>query len=366
MYQLRCDAEVCLAELLELFLRESRTCKLIDKMKTGISDSGLNLTHGRFSALEVPLPPLNEQKRIVAKIEELFSELDAGEESLRKAQRQLGVYRQSLLKQAFEGKLTSAQLADGAVPQKWRTMTIRGACENIKVGIVIQPKQYYSKENDGIKAFRSANVREFRIEDSNWVYFSRSGNDANARTQLKTGDVLIVRSGYPGTSCVVTPAFEGCNAIDILVATPNPKVLRSDFLCAFNNSPLAKGLFNTGSRGVAQKHLNVGVYSALTISVPSLAEQQEIVRLLDEQFTVIEQNEREIDTALKRSEALRQSILKKAFSGQLVAQDPADEPAALLLARIQQERSYQSEQKAETKVSGNSKATAKRKLPENL
>jgi type I restriction enzyme S subunit len=285
----------------------------------------------------IPVPPLAEQKRIVAKIEELFSELEAGEESLRVARRQLGVYRQSLLKQAFEGKLSGGRSGQRTRPQQWRNLQLKEACENIKVGIVIQPKQYYSKDQTGIKAFRSANVREFRVEDANWVYFSEAGNEANKRTQLKADDVLIVRSGHPGTSCVVTPAFEGCNAIDILVATPDQRILHSDYLCAFNNSPLAKGLFSEGSRGVAQKHLNVGVYSALTIPTPPLPEQQEIVRLLDEQFEVIERNEREIDGALGKSEALRQAILKRAFTGRLVSQDPTDEPASTLLARLRTE-----------------------------
>jgi len=85
-------------------------------------------------------------------------------------------------------------------------------------------------------------------------------------------------------------------------------------------------------------HLHLEDIRKLPTSLPSLPEQQEIVRFLDEQFTAIEQNEREIDAALKRSEALRQSILKKAFSGQLVPQDPADEPAAALLARIRENR----------------------------
>jgi type I restriction enzyme S subunit len=87
-----------------------------------------------------------------------------------------------------------------------------------------------------------------------------------------------------------------------------------------------------------QPNINNAYLERQPIGVPPLAEQQAIVRLLDEQFTVIEQNEREIDTALKRSEALRQAILKKAFSGQLVAQDPADEPAGVLLERIRRER----------------------------
>ena len=87
--------------------------------------------------------------------------------------------------------------------------------------------------------------------------------------------------------------------------------------------------------GLSLTHTKVG-----TVEIPlcSLPEQQEIVRLLDEQFTVIAQNEQEIDAALKRSAALRQSILKKAFTGQLVPQDPTDEPASALLERIRMER----------------------------
>src|SRR5690606_16230184 len=84
--------------------------------------------------------------------------------------------------------------------------------------------------------------------------------------------------------------------------------------------------------------ISVERFKSIAVPFCSLPEQQEIVRLLDEQFEVIERNEREIDAALKRSEALRQAILKKAFTGQLVPQDPADEPASVLLARLQAER----------------------------
>ena len=88
----------------------------------------------------------------------------------------------------------------------------------------------------------------------------------------------------------------------------------------------------------------------LHIPLCSLPEQQEIVRLLEAQFTVIEQNEREIDASLKRSAALRQSILKRAFSGQLVPQDPGDEPASELLKRIQAEREAQAPKKPKKKA----------------
>ena len=98
----------------------------------------------------------------------------------------------------------------------------------------------------------------------------------------------------------------------------------------------------TDAYGAGKPGLNLDHVRSLVIPIPSLPEQQEIVRLLDEQFTVIEQNEREIDAALKRSAGLRQSILKKAFTGQLVPQDPTDEPASVLLDRIRAEHASQS------------------------
>jgi type I restriction enzyme S subunit len=107
------------------------------------------------------------------------------------------------------------------------------------------------------------------------------------------------------------------------------------FYGAFINSMVCRKQFGFITRGVAQKKISVERFKSIALPLCSLPEQQEIVRLLDEQFEVIERNEREIDAALRRSEALRQAILKKAFTGQLVAQDPADEPASVLLARLQ-------------------------------
>ena len=261
---------------------------------------------------------LETQHAIVSKIEELFSELDKGIAELKTAQQQLKTYRQSVLKSAFEGKLTNENVNDGELPDGWENYKIRDVCDNVKVGIVIKPTTFYSKDNSGIKAFRSANVREFQVNDSNWVYFTEESNEINFRTKLKEGDVLLVRSGYPGTSCVVPKKYDGSNAIDILIATPNKGKILSDYLCCFNNSPLGKGMFTANSRGVAQKHLNVGEYSKLKINVPSLKEQHRIVQEIESRLSVADKMEQSIQESLQKAEALRQSILKKAFCGELV------------------------------------------------
>ncbi len=157
---------------------------------------------------------MKKQERIVSKIEELFSQLDSDIETLKKMKEQLTVYRQAVLKEVFD-KIASHS----------DTHSIRDVCKEIKVGIVIKPSQYYTDANSGIKAFRSTNVREFRINNSDWVYLTSDGHKQNKKSEVHTGDVLIVRSGYPGTACVVDEKYDGCNAIDILIAVPDTDII---------------------------------------------------------------------------------------------------------------------------------------------
>ena len=217
----------------------------------------------------------------------------------------LEVYRQAVLKEAFEN-------IDGE--EKF----ISEVCNDIKVGIVIKPSQYYTSEQDGIKAFRSANVREFRIENKNWVYLSKEGQKVNSRSILHTGDVLVVRSGYPGTSCVVTPEYDGCNAIDILIAVPKSELILSEYLCAYTNSPLGKQFVEEKKRGVGQKHFNVSGYSKMKIKIPTIEEQMLIVARIDEKLSMYTQINDTVGTALQQASAMRQSILKQAFEGRLL------------------------------------------------
>ncbi len=256
--------------------------------------------------IEMPVPLLPEQKHIVARIEELFSQLDNGVETLKKTKQQLAVYRQAVLKDAFD-----------RIKNRSSLLPIKDVCKDIKVGIVIKPSQYYTDGSRGIKAFRSANVREFKVFDSDWVYLSKEGHEANKRSEIHTGDVLIVRSGYPGTACVVNEKYDGCNAIDILIAVPDTKKVLPEYLCAYTNSPYGRKLVSEKKRGVAQAHLNVGGYSKMEIMLPTIEEQKEVVLSIESRLSIYEEISRTIDTALQQAEALRQSILKKAFEGGL-------------------------------------------------
>ena len=258
----------------------------------------------QYSKIRISIPSLSEQERIVTRIEELFSQLDAGVETLKKTKAQLAVYRQAVLKEAFDN-------VSGAEYQ------IDDVCKEIKVGIVIKPTQYYVS-HDGIFAFRNANVRRGYIDDCDWVMISKEGHVKNRKSEVHTGDVLISRSGANlGMAAPVTKKYEGYNAIDVVIAVPDQDIIMPSYLAHYTNSPMGRSIVKKNERGAAQGHLNVTVYGKLPITVPSLTEQETVLEEIEGRLSVCDSIEQTIDTALQQAEAMRQSILKDAFEGRL-------------------------------------------------
>lgn len=151
---------------------------------------------------------------------------------------------------------------------------------DVQVGLVIKPTRFYSADGTGTPAFRSLNIGEMYIRDSEWVYFTDKGMVENQRTIAHTGDVLVVRSGYPGTSCVVTPEYDGRNVVDLIIAHPNVSKILPEFLCAFTNYPHGKIQIENSQRGIAQKHFNVSLYNKMKIVIPPMELQKQFAQLL--------------------------------------------------------------------------------------
>lgn len=280
-----------------------------------------------------PLPPLSEQQRIVERIEELFAKLDEAKERLQEVADSFAVRKAAILHKAFTGELTKQWRRENGVSyESWEEKFVKDICNDIKVGIVIKPSQYYTDQKNGVAAFRSANVRESYIEDKDWVYINKNGQDTNKRSEVHTGDVLIVRSGNPGTACVVTEKYDGFNAIDILIAVPDSKKVTSEFLCAYTNSPACKTLISNNKRGMALAHFNVGGYSQLPISLPTLPEQHEIVRFIDDLLARERSAQQATEQALASIDLMKKSILARAFRGEL-GTNKASEASALELLR---------------------------------
>lgn len=153
---------------------------------------------------------------------------------------------------------------------------------DVQVGLVIKPTRFYATNGTGTPAFRSLNVGQMQINDNDWVYFTDEGMKQNPRTIVHTGDVLVVRSGYPGTSCVVTPEYDGRNAVDLIIAHPKTNLILPEFLCAYTNFPHGKNQIDNMQRGIAQKHFNVSLYNNMKIVVPPLEKQRMFISILQQ------------------------------------------------------------------------------------
>lgn len=193
-------------------------------------------------------------------------------------------------------------------PAMWRTVHVIDVCETVSVGIVIQPSQYYVEASEGIRAFRSANVGENRIVDRDWVYLSPEGHRANSKSSLRTGDVLVVRSGAPGTACVVTEEYAGSNCIDIVFARPHQDQVLPEYLAEFTNSPVGRRHVLGTQGGLALKHFNVSAYKQLELLLPEIAEQKKIVDLLAAWDTAIQKTEQLIAAKERHRNALTQRL----------------------------------------------------------
>lgn len=330
MYRFRAAPKIINSKYLEAFLLSQEARAEIDRMKTGINDSGLNLTHARFLKLQTPLAPINEQKRIVAKIEELFSELDKGIENLKTARQQLKVYRQAVLKQAFGGKLISTK-------SKWQETSLGDLTSLVTSGSRGWAK-YYADIGDIF--IRAQNLKYDRLDLTEKAYVDIPNKTEGTRTQIQKNDLLITITGANVTKSALIKRDIGTAYVSqhVALCRPTEEVFPA-FLYWFVVSEAAgRKQLNESAYGAGKPGLNLQNIKSVKLSIPSYEEQISVVEAIEEKLSVCDQFAQDIEKSLNSSNALRQAILKQAFSGKLVAQDPNDESASVLLERIKTEK----------------------------
>lgn len=192
--------------------------------------------------------------------------------------------------------------------KNWSIVHIEDVAD-VQVGVVIKPSQYYTDESNGIKAFRSLNVGAGFIKDSDWVYFTAEGHQKNSKSILRENDLLIVRSGAPGTACVVTEDYVGCNAIDIIIAHPDCEKVNPYYLCTFTNMPHGKKQIVEGTGGAAQQHFNVGKYNKLQLMLPPKELQDKFVEFINQ----IAKSKAAVQKALDQTQLLFDSLMQEYF-----------------------------------------------------
>ncbi|MNZ11424.1 Type-1 restriction enzyme EcoKI specificity protein [compost metagenome] len=387
------------------FLEPSFSFYTLLNAATRLKSKGYARHFQEFSKLKIKIPPLPEQVRIVAKLEELFSELDQGVEYLRTAQQQLKVYRQALLKHAFEGKLTAdwraqnpdklesaeallariqkerearyqQQIAEwreaqqaweaasktGSKPTKPKTPKVQPplTTEELtelpdlpegwawgRLGYMTCGVEYgtaaKSSETGKVAVLRMGNIQNSRFDWQDLVYTDDA--DEIAKYSLRHDDVLFNRTNSPelvGKAAIYKSEQPALFAGYLIRINQIGTIAKAQFVNLFLASHVAK---QHGSKvktdGVNQSNINGEKLANYPFPYCHASEQDAVVAVLEDKLSNLEQLESTITTSLQQAEALRQSILKKAFSGQLVPQSPDDEPASVLLERIRSERTAQ-------------------------
>ncbi|MCY3666565.1 MAG: restriction endonuclease subunit S [Gemmatimonadetes bacterium] len=350
----------------------------------------------------VPVPPAREQRRIVAKIEELFSELDKGIESLKAARAKLNIYRQAVLKHAFEGKLTAQwreenkdkletpeqllahikqerearyeqQLQEwkaavkewegnsksGKKPQRPKKLPkVTDLLHDVTAKLPPLPESWIweklgwmtcgveygtaakSATTGRVPVLRMGNIQNTKFDWADLVY--TSDENEIAAYLLHDGDILFNRTNSPelvGKTAIYKGERPAVFAGYLIRVNHIRTIVDGQYLNLFLNSHIARQYGNNvKTDGVNQSNINGAKLSNYPFPYCSIEEQREIASILEKTFSLLDETEADIVQELQKADALRQSVLKKAFTGQLVPQDPSDEPASVLLDRIKAAR----------------------------
>jgi type I restriction enzyme S subunit len=411
------------ARFLRWFLAAPDQQAMIMREQTGATRQGL--TKAKILNFDVPLPPPSEQRRIVAKLEELFSDLDAGVAALERAQANLKRYRAAVLKAAVEGRLTekwravhsplppgegqgegSSCRGDGYEPAdkllarilaerrrrwidaeltKWRekksaagwpaakiaaaepaerTNITRnykepaapntanlpalptGWCwttiEQLNVGDrpisygVLQPGPEFEH---GVPLVRVCDVEDGKVRVTQLKKISPRISANYQRTILRGGEILLTVVGSIGRTAIAPRETAGANTARAVSVIPVSELANSRFIEIVLRDPRMQARLTRAAHEVARKTLNLEDVRAAVIPLASQAEQEQIALEVDRLWSSADESQILLEAASHRSDRLRQSILKRAFEGKLVPQDPNDEPSNVLLERIRLSRS---------------------------
>ena len=248
-----------------------------------------------LSKLDIECPKLVEQEGVINILEKIEAVIEKQKEELTSLD--------DLIKARFV-----EMFGDENNSRNWNVVNVEEVAD-VQVGVVIKPSQYYTNESNGVKAFRSLNIGAGFIKDIDWAYFTKEGHLKNSKSILKENDLLIVRSGAPGTACVVTEEFAGCNAVDVIIAHLDCEKVNPYYLCTFTNMPHGKKQINEGTGGAAQQHFNVGKYNKLRLMLPPKMLQDEFAVFIQQ----VNKSKVAVQKALDETQLLFNSLMQEYF-----------------------------------------------------
>ena len=271
------------------------------------------ITVKNFGNIKIPVPPLPEQERIVARIEELFSELDKAVETLKTTKQQLAVYRQAVLKEAFDVAL---KYTEKLMSIEEFLVTDRKGMSTGPFGTMIKKHEH---KQDGVPMLGIENIGEGKFVNGNKIFVTKEKAKELKSFVLKSGDIIISRSGTVGEICAVPAYMEGALfSTNLMRVSLNlQKVLSEYFIYMFQSKGVVLDQVKELCKGSTRIFLNQTILKQIKFPIPSIAKQKEIISEIEARMSTCGSIEKTVDTALQQAEAMRQSILKQAFEGRL-------------------------------------------------
>lgn len=333
LYRLKVRKDVADPVWLAHMLNAPQSLELLEEMKTGISDSGLNLTQEKFLSLPLPLVSLDEQRRTASKLDSLRTRSTRVLHELDRIPKLIDRYKQAILAKAFSGELTA----------DWRDAQGLELGAAVTLGSVAQDFSYGSSTKSSsegrVPVLRMGNIQGGKLDWTDLVYTSDAAEIEKYR--LQTGDVLFNRTNSPelvGKTALYGGDREAIYAGYLIRVRCGERLLPA-YLTYCLNSPQGRDYcWRVKTDGVSQSNVNAKKLAAFELLLPTVEEQAEIVRRIDHAFAWLDKIATEHARAEHLLPKLDQAILAKAFRGELVPQDPSDEPASVLLGRIKAER----------------------------
>lgn len=321
----------------DLFQLYSQTYQYKNEIRSRINMAvnQVSINQKQLSSLEIPLPPLSEQQRIVERIEELFAKLDEAKERLQEVVDSFAVRKAAILHKAFTGELTQQwRLENGVSDESWEEKTIGEICSSLKYGISKK-----SSDDGEVVVLRMGNLQNGEIDWSNLAY--TSDEEDIKKYLLKSGDVLFNRTNSPelvGKTSIYRGEMPAIYAGYLIKLDYEKNIVVGDYLNYYLNSSKAKEYYmQVKTDGVSQSNINAKKIGEFEIPLPTLSEQHEIVRLIDDLLARERAAQQAAEQALASIDLMKKSILARAFRGELGTNKASEASALELLKQVMAE-----------------------------
>lgn len=269
------------------------------------SNGLLNISKETFFGVKIPTPSSAEQRKIA----ECLSSVDELIAAQARKVDALKIQKKGLIQQLFprEGEAQPRfRFPDFRRAGDWKFFPLAAVAEKIMVGIASAATHAYRET--GVPMLRNQNIKEGGIDESSLLFIDPSYEETHGNKRLRAGDVITVRTGYPGLSAVVTERYHDAQCFTSLITRPKAKVLDSHYLCAFINSEIGKRFILGAEAGGAQKNINAGSLEKFVVYLPGLKEQERIASCLGSLDALITAETQKLEALWAHKRGLMQQL----------------------------------------------------------